>query len=788
MPPSSTDFWERDNAEKLILIRGRIMQNNSVGIVNFVHKAILVFTGILVCIPICIPTSVSAQEALEEIVVTARQREERLQDTPVAISAFSEQQIEQKFIQDLRDLGRYAPNVAIGVIPGFRSASIAIRGVSIGDIPSSFDPAVTVVVDDFFMGEYETALLNHFDLQQVEILRGPQGTLFGKNTIGGVVKVTTKRPGDEFGVEGRVQIGNYGRTDVSLALDAPLSPGKVTSRIAVFSQQSDGYATNTVDGSDFGGDDVLAARARLLFTPSEDFDALFTFEYVKDRSDTPPLIHTSTCNDEQGFYGGDLFCGAGRGADGGVPLGDPFHVGLVDVSEHAGETADGTPHALNGLSDTEGGHRADIYGLYLNMNWAIGPGVITSVTGFRSVETDQYNDYFGETVPIYSTIRSVHRETTSQELRFASNPSDSFDYVVGAYYQVNDLLYRNSTDLGPDFGGSPFLLIDGDGSQDSTTLGLFAEANFHVTDRTQITAGARYSDDDKDFNLRPIGVPEAGRVIVDNSWENTTYRLIVNHRFSDTVMAYGSFSTGFKSGGFNEQATQPLTAVLSFDEEEADSFEIGLKTDLQDGRLRLNLAAFTVEYEGLQLDAVVPVVGSPIGQESVITNAGKATVNGFEAELQWLATEALMFEATLGLLDAEYDKFDCNLDGDVGNGNEDCSVLSMKRIPDMTASGGVTFTHDAFGGGSGAFNIDFTYTDEFYNDIFNTQASRHEDVTLLNASWTFRTASEKYRISIFGRNLTDEIYQDSGLGVANLWSFSTYGAPLTYGVEFGFDL
>ena len=143
------------------------MQNNSVGIVNFVHKAVLVFTGILVCIPVCIPTSVSAQEALEEIVVTARQREERLQDTPVAVSAFSEQQIEQKFVQDLRDLGRYAPNVSMGIIPGFRSASIAIRGVSIGDIPSSFDPAVTVVVDDFFMGEFETALLSHFDLQQV---------------------------------------------------------------------------------------------------------------------------------------------------------------------------------------------------------------------------------------------------------------------------------------------------------------------------------------------------------------------------------------------------------------------------------------------------------------------------------------------------------------------------------------------------------------------------------------------------------------------------------------------
>jgi iron complex outermembrane receptor protein len=147
-----------------------------------------------------------------------------------------------------------------------------------------------------------------------------------------------------------------------------------------------------------------------------------------------------------------------------------------------------------------------------------------------------------------------------------------------------------------------------------------------------------------------------------------------------------------------------------------------------------------------------------------------------------------MIDATLGLLDADYDKFDCNLDGDVGNGNEDCTVLTMKRVPDMTASAGITFNHNAFGGGEGALNINFTYTDQFYNDIFNTQASVHEDVTLLNASWTFRSSNEKYRFSIYGRNLTDEQYQDSGLGVANIWSFSSYGAPLTYGIEFGFDL
>jgi iron complex outermembrane receptor protein len=734
------------------------------------------------------PLSVNAQSEsrpqLEEIQVTARQIVENLQDVPVAVSVFSEQQISRTFAQNLADIGDYAPNVSVGVVPGFNAAAIAIRGVSTGDIPSTFDPAVTVAVDGFYLGHYQAALLDMFDIERIEILRGPQGTLFGKNTIGGVVNVTTKKPSGDFELQGKVRAANEGRLDIMGAVDFPILQDVLSARIALQQFDFDGFYDNTATGGDAGGQDLLAARAKLLWTPNESFEALLSYEWSEDDSDTPMVINTSTALDPNGYYGTDLFYssgypGRGTGGPANVPLGDPFKSGLVKPSQHAPGFAE---------SKNTDGHEEDIDGIYLNVDWDALGGVITSITGYREVDSDYYNDYVGESAAIYATIRSVYRDTFSQELRYAW-AGDRFSYVLGGYYQDNSLDYENYTSLGP---GHPFSgvawpaegqLSTGDGSQDTEAWAVFAEGNYNITDATRLTLGARYSDEKKDFELRPIGVPEEGRVKENDSWNDVTYRVGIDQVLSDDVMVYFTYSTGFKSGGFNEQATSPTTAALSFDPEEADSFELGMKSDLFGNSLRLNLAAFYVEYTDLQLDSVVPVEDSDIGQESVITNAGEVTSWGIEADMLWLVTEGLTIDGTLGYLDSEYDKFDCDLDRNPANGNEDCTVLDVKRTPELTASLGATYAFPLGGLGGMELNANATYTDEFYNDIFNSEASKHEDVTLLNASISYITENEKIRVSLFGRNLTDEEYQASGLGVANLWSFSIYGAPLTYGVE-----
>jgi iron complex outermembrane recepter protein len=377
--------------------------------------------------------------------------------------------------------------------------------------------------------------------------------------------------------------------------------------------------------------------------------------------------------------------------------------------------------------------------------------------------------------------------------------------VAGVYYQDNQLAYENNTALSALLGGPVCLCnsaiitspdgqrsaaLSGNGGQTVEAYAVFAEGNYNITEATRVTLGARWSSEDKTFRLRPIGA--AGALAVSNtaiievqrsqSWSDTTFRLGVDHRFNDDVLGYLTYSTGFKSGGFNEQATTIQTAVLSFDPETADAIEAGLKTELFDRRVRLNTAVFYNKYEDLQLDSVIPVPESQIGQESVITNAGKSTAWGIEVEANVLVTDNLTFSGSIGYLNAEYDEYSCDLDRNAANGNEDCSVLTMKRVPELQAHLEANYDMPIAIGTLG-FNVNWTYTDEFFNDIFNSQASMHDSVGLLNASVNLRGGDDRWRVSVFGRNLADETYQASGLGIANIWSYSVYGAPRTYGIE-----
>jgi iron complex outermembrane receptor protein len=718
-----------------------------------------------------------SSRVLEEVQVTARQRTENLQNVPVAVTVMSEDQIKKTFANNLGDMGDYAPNVTIGTVPGFNAASIAIRGVSTGDIPSTFDPAVSVAIDGFYLGHYQGSLLDMFDIDQVEILRGPQGTLFGKNTIGGVINVSTKRPTGELSFQTKIRLGNDGRKDIMAAVDVPVIEDILAARISLQKFNFDGFYENTVDGSDAGGQNLFAGRAKFLWTPSSEFEALLSLEYIDDDSDTPMVVNTTTEQDRNGNYGGDAFYGAfpGRGAGGSanVPLGNPFKTGLVKPEQHADGFAES--------KDTDG-HQENVDGVYLTLNWDFMGGTVTSISGLRSIDSDYYNDYVGESVPIYATIRSVYRDTFSQEIRFATS-TDNLDYVAGAYFQQNDMDYENYTSLGDAHPFVQNLFLTADGSQETTTYAFFGEASYHLSDITSLMAGVRYSDEEKEFRLRPLGFPSGVEANESNSWDDITYRVGIDHAVSEEAMVYATFSTGFKSGGYNEQAGTLSSASFSFDPEHAKSLEFGMKADLLNNTLRLNMAAFYVEYSDLQLDSIIAIDEAP-GQESVVTNAGEMTSIGFEADIMWLATESLIIDGTLGILDAAYDKFDCNLDRDISNGNEDCSGLDVKRTPKSTASLGATYNIQLENIDAGVdLNVNTTYTDAFYNDIFNTTSSEHDEVTLFNASVSYISDDEKLRVAIFGRNITDEQYQTAGLGVANLWSFSTFGNPATYGLE-----
>ncbi len=346
---------------------------------------------------------------LEEVIVNATRRETDLQTTPVAVTAISGEELDKLFAHNIGEVANLIPNFSYAQVTGFNAAGFSMRGASQTDILVYWEPPVGMLVDDFVISHAQTQLLEPYDIESVEVLRGPQGTLFGKNTSAGVINVKTKRPVmNEYNFDGSVRLADYGRTEFRGALNIPISDDTLAFRLAAINQQSDGYYKNgkvspgqqaPPDGRDMGGDDVVAARAKLLWTPNEDVTVLFQYEYLKDRSDSPPAVNETDPASPQFFN----FAGFP-----GITGGDPLNQAGVSFRD-------------DGIN-IEGGHQIDVDGLYMNIDWDFGDYSLASVTGWRDQESRLPSTYAGETfASLFDATRDDNRETFQQEFRLSSN-------------------------------------------------------------------------------------------------------------------------------------------------------------------------------------------------------------------------------------------------------------------------------------------------------------------------------------------------------------------------------
>ena len=376
---------------------------------------------------------------LEEITVTATRRVSDLQTTPVAVTALSGQELDNLFAHDIGDVALVTPNFSAAQVTGFNAAGFAIRGAAQTDVLVYWEPAIAVFVDDFVIPHAQTQLLEPYDIENVEILRGPQGTLFGKNTTGGVVNVRTKRPVmNEFHADASVRVANYGRVEPRLALNIPLVDDKLSFRLAAMSQKSDGYYRNgkvspgqqhPPSNEKIGGDDVISARAKLMWEPSDYLRILFQYEYLKDRGDTPPAVNETDPNSPQAWN----FIGF-PGITGGDPL-DQAGVSFRDFIAGPGSET-------TGLFLTDG-HQIDVDGFYINLDWEFGNFILSSVTGKRDQDSKLPSTYTGETyASLFDASRDDQRETFQQELRLASYFEGSFNFVAGIFYQEDETSFN----------------------------------------------------------------------------------------------------------------------------------------------------------------------------------------------------------------------------------------------------------------------------------------------------------------------------------------------------------
>ncbi len=834
------------------------MKNRLSSFTAIIQKLINTTLAAAVAVAVLMPATSQAQDSgtvLEEILVTATRRAggTNIQTTPVAVTAIGEQDFTELFAHDIGGIAQLVPNFSAAQITGFNAAGFAIRGAGQTDILVYWEPPVGMLVDDFVVPHMQTQLLEPYDIEQVEVLRGPQGTLFGKNTTAGVVSVRTKRPHfDGVGFDASARVGNYGRVEGRAALNLPIVDDKLAFRIATISQNSDGYYKNGKvsssvagftglsagsyigDGRDLGGDDVVAGRAKLLWTPNDNVDILFQYELLRDNSDTPPAVN-ETANPEQLF---PAF---------GLPGINP---NLVDPLDHAGVSFRDT--LLSGEStglNLAGGHQIDVDGYYLNINWRLDNFEVISVTGFRDQESRLPSTYTGEvgtTVfpppggdPVFSVFdatRDDNRETFQQELRVASDFDGAFNFVTGVFYQTDETsfnvvqylgIFELFGILGPD--DNPIVITN---NQEMDSTGVFFDANIDFSDTWTIAGGARFTSEEKDFFSRPstpfflYGMSpgdwpfdpnnvsqfpcDAVNICQTDSrkWDEPTYRLMVSNQFNDDLYGYLSFSHGFKSGGYSDQAGSALSVPLSvtrYEPEEADSFEVGLKLDFLDGRARLNTAVFFVEYTDMQRAAIVTNTATA-AQETVVFNAGQVSASGIELEGSFVFNDNWSGRANLGYLDAEFDEFllDLDLDGVCMPGDPLCQDLSgrpVSRAPELQFGADLTYDAELGNGGRLRAQVSVYYQDKntFYyaapafevdqSAAFMSQWDTEiEEYTLIDAFVTYTHGSGKWYASIYGKNLSDERYHSASQYVGGLWTFSTYAPPLTYGIEFGVTL
>ncbi|AUW58904.1 TonB-dependent receptor [Sphingobium sp. SCG-1] len=731
---------------------------------------------------------------LEDIVVTARRVSESLQDTPIAVTAFSATAIDRKFATDIRALAGDVPNVVITNVPGFNAASIGIRGQSTGDIILTFEPAIGVVVDDFVLAHVQTQLFDLFDIERIEVLRGPQGTLFGKNTVGGVVNVITKRPERTFGGELRVGYSSFDTKDVKASINVPLTD-TLFFRAAGSFQESDGYyrltKNNAVDGVQGlpgtgkrrSGSRYFSGRAKLLWEPTPDTNLMLTYEMLRDRGDSPPSVNETPPGflfDVVGFPGIQT-----TGAS-------PFKTGTTLCAGDANNQGNATTPTCPG---TLLGHRINVDGLYLRGEHKIdGVGAITVVGGYRRVKSILPSDYTGENAFLFVSTRDDVRKQYSLETRFSSDFSDKLKMTVGAMYWGQTLDASATSLLGfLRFLGDPTALTDPNQSTSHykvDSYAVFGEAEYKLADAFSLFLGGRYTKEEKSFSVQP---QVRRSVIATGFWpeysdsakfSKPTFRAGYRWEIADGINNYFTYSQGYKSGGYNEQAMS-ATSALPFREETADSFELGLKTETPDRRLRFNAAAFYVKYNDLQRDAVVPFVdpitGLP-GQETRTTNAGKAEVYGLELELSAVPIDGLTLGASMGYQKAKYLQFFTDIDG---NGtNEDASFLKLRNVPKITANLTANYEFPPAAWGQISLNGDVNYQSEYESVTLNADYTQGEARTLVGASIHWSDPSDKYRVSVFGRNLLDEVYRVSANSVAGLFNFTNYAPPRSFGVEF----
>jgi iron complex outermembrane recepter protein len=738
------------------------------------------------------------QGGLQEIVVTAQKRAENLQDVPIAVSAVTGQAIADMHAVTLQGLQGTTPNIQINNFSNTpQTAVFTIRGIGIIEPDPYAGNTVSIVYDGvpqyFSMG----ALLDLYDIDRVEILRGPQGTLFGANTTGGVVNVVTAQPTGEFGGKFEASYGNWDHLTLSGTVDFPIVPDLLAGKITVSHDRREGWVTNVVDGSDMGKRNVTVFRGYLKYSPSSDFDATLIGEYARARNGSPVVV------------AGDL-----PGEAEFVPPG--FRNMYVSPCLPAGTRCDAPDKYLSANDSVPDRSDMDTYRATLTVNLRnTGIGDITSITGYKYFKLFEFTDQDGTPIFLIDTRRQTKGWQFSQELRTSIDINDSINLLLGGFFLKTH--YDHFQQLRIDFAGGvtydpatdtvtkgfPGLFQLNLQDQDNWSASVFAQSYIDLTDRLRLQMGVRYSHENTAMlaslatSFAPGGVTTFDGTAPDGTpntpnpaasafppkrteiWDNLGWKIGLDYKVTDDLLVYGYWARGFKSGGFTGRISIPED-LGPYEPEKVDTFEAGVKADFLDRRLRTNLAAFYTNYRDMQLSQInFQGSGANLRQGNTIINAASSRLKGVEFEATAVPFEGLTLTGSIAYLSAKYKNFPfLTPSGTI----VDLSGERLQNAPKWTGSAGATYTIPV-GDGAIRANVLYSYTSEkLLTSIVDVPRARIQPTHIVNGNldWTFM---ERFTIGVWGRNLFDNRYIASVFDSPGTLGLVNYAPPREYGVS-----
>lgn len=688
---------------------------------------------------------------IEEILVTATRKETRLADTPAPISAVSGEELGIGNVDEIGDLRYSIPNLSVGNQFGVNRTFI--RGIGLTSIELGADGAVAFHQDGALIARPAAQLASYFDVDRIEVLRGPQGTLYGRGATAGAINLITRKPTPVFSGNVDLTIGNFGLVALEGGVGGPLVEDTLLFRVAGKYVDRDGYGENIETGTEIDTREHTAVRAMLQWLPSDNWDVTLSADHYEedDRNYSFQFFGPTTID--------PLF---------GQLLGGQT---IFDVSSD--------PDPWDILSDVDPSNDREGTGATANVTWSGGNWTLQSITAYRDFSRENVADLDSTNFDAFGRITyREDSETLSQEL-LVTYQEERWDLLLGAMYFEEDLFGQTLVPLNnieliiP--GAAPNGVFNQLGTVDIEAIGLFVQGTYRFTDRLSGTLGVRYSEEDRDhsgsFTFSALGILGVPTDKAD-SWDAVTPKLTLDYSLSENALVYGNVERGFKSGVINIGAINPAV-----DPEFVWNYEVGLKSQLLDGRMQLAASAFFYDYEDLQVGRV-DATSTPITE-----NAAEAENKGIEVELDARLTDAFTLDFYVTYLEAEFEKFDTFEPNRPQEGEKDLSGNSLPNAPELTWNLGLTYTLP-LAAGDLTLRGELSWVDDIYFTEFNNTDAFQESYALGNASVRYTSAADVWSVEAWIKNIGDEDVKANNIVAAPLFAFPQVGAlypPRTFG-------